>query len=217
MGWGLNTPTYNLAAEYETGDPRKKISVVTDADTIEIDPGGAGVTILRRAAPSYASPTMMNNQKYDPEPDEWVIRSFFRGPLDIKMFRYADVLLLAAEAALEPAVNQPGKATEYVNMIRTRARNSGNTGIPADLASVTLDDIIHERRIELAFEAHRFFDIVRWGIAYERLNGLYRATDTLGGLSGSPIEFLVGRSEFFPIPDEEIILSKGAIKQNPGY
>ena len=66
-------------------------------------------------------------------------------------------------------------------------------------------------------EAHRFFDIVRWGIAYERLNGLYRATDTLGGLDGDPIEFLTGRNEFFPIPDEEIILSKGAIEQNPGY
>ncbi len=217
LGWGLNAPTYNLAAEYEPGDPRKKISIVTDADTIEIDPGGTGEVILRRAAPSYASPSMMNNAKYDPEPDEWVIRSFFRGPLDIKMFRYADVLLLAAEAALEPEVNQPDKALEYVNMIRTRARNSGSTGEPADLVSVTLDDIIHERRIELAMEAHRFFDIVRWGIAYERLNGLYRATDTLGGLDGDPIEFLVGRNEFFPIPDEEIILSKGIIEQNPGY
>jgi hypothetical protein len=217
LGWGLNAPTYNLAAEYEPGDPRKKISIVTDSDTIEIDPQATGVGIFRRAAPSYASPTMMNNAKYDPEPDEWVIRSFFRGPLDIKMFRYADVLLLAAEAALEPAVNQPDKAAEYVNMIRTRARNSGNTGQPADLPSVTLDDIIHERRIELAMEAHRYFDIVRWGIAFERLNGLYRATDTLGGMEGDPIEFLVGRNEFFPIPDEEIILSKGTIKQNPGY
>jgi len=213
LGWGLNAPTYNLAAEYEPGDPRKKISIVTDNDTIEVD--SSGVTILRRAAPSYASPTMMNNAKYDPEPDEWAIRSFFRGPLDIKMFRYADVLLLAAEAALE--LGQPNDALGYVNMIRTRARNSGNTGQPADLTSVTLDNIIHERRVELAMESHRFFDIVRWGIAFERLNGLYRATDTLGGLDGDPIEFLVGKNEFFPIPDEEIILSKGTIKQNPGY
>ena len=217
LGWGLNAPTYNLAAEYEPGDPRKKLSIITDSDTIEIDPGGSGKTILRRAAPSYASPTMMNNAKYDPEPDELVIRSFFCGPLDIKMFRYADVLLLAAEAALEPAVNQPDKALEYVNMIRTRARNSGNTGQPADLTSVTLDNIIHERRVELAMETHRFFDIVRWGIAYERLNGLYRATDTLGNTDGDPIEFFTGTNEFFPIPDEEIILSKGTIKQNPGY
>ncbi len=217
LGWGLNAPTYNLAAEYEQGDPRKKLSIVTDADTIEIDPGGTGNVIYRRAAPSYASPSMMNNAKYDPEPDEWVIRSFFRGPLDIKMFRYADVLLLAAEVALEPEVNQPDKALEYVNMIRIRARNSGSTGQPADLTSVTLNDIIHERRVELAMEAHRFFDIVRWGIAYDRLNGTYRATDTLGGANGNPIEFLVGRNEFFPIPDEEIILSKGVINQNPGY
>ncbi len=217
LAWGLNAPTYNLAAEYEPGDQRKKISIVTDSDTIEIDPTASGVSIFRRAAPSYASPTKMNNAKYDPEPDEWAIRSFFRGPLDIKMFRYADVLLLAAEAALEPAVNQPDKATEYVNMIRTRARNSGNTGQPANMTSVTLNDVIHERRVELAMEAHRFFDIVRWGIAYDRLNGLYRATDTLGGTKGNPIEFFIGKHEFFPIPEEEIILSKGSIKQNPGY
>jgi hypothetical protein len=217
LAWGLNAPTYNLAAEYEPGDPRKKLSIVTDHDTIEIDPGGTGEVIFRRAAPSYASPTMMNNAKYDPEPDEWAIRSFFLGPLDIKMFRYADVLLLAAEAALEPAVNQPDKATEYVNMLRTRARNSGNTGQPVNMTSVTLNDVIHERRVELAMEAHRFFDIVRWGIAYDRLNNTYRATDTLGGTQGNPIEFFVDKHEFFPVPDEEIILSKGTIKQNPGY
>jgi hypothetical protein len=215
LGWGLNAPTYNLAAEYEPGDPREKISIVTDSDTIEIDPTASGVSIFRRAAPSYGSPTMMNNAKYDPEPNEWVIRSFFRGPLDIKMFRYADVLLLAAEAAIE--LNRPGDALGYINMLRTRARNSGNTGQPVDLTSVTLANVIHERRVELAMEAHRFFDIVRWGIAYDRLNGLYRATDTLGGVDGNPIEFIIGKNEFFPIPEEELILSKGSIKQNPGY
>ena len=66
-------------------------------------------------------------------------------------------------------------------------------------------------------EAHRYLDIVRWGIAYERLNGTYRATDTLGALQGEPIEFLKGRNEFFPIPEQEIILSKGSLVQNPGY
>jgi hypothetical protein len=215
-GWGLNAPTYNLAAEYEEGDPRFKISITTDQDTLLID-FGSGDIQPRRAAPSYASPTMMNNKKYDPPPSEWAINNFFRGPRDIKMFRYADVLLLAAEAALEPAVNQPDKALEYVNMIRTRARNSGNTGQPADLPSVDLSDVMHERRIELAMEAHRYLDIVRWGIAYDKLNGLYRATDTLGGLQGDPIQFIKGKHEFFPIPEQEIILSKGSVVQNPGY
>jgi hypothetical protein len=215
-GWGLNAPTYNLAAEYEEGDPRFKLSITTDQDTLLIDFGDDGI-LPRRAAPSYASPTMMNNKKYDPPPSEWVINSFFRGPRDIKMFRYADVLLLAAEAALEPSVNQPDKALEYVNMIRTRARNSGNTGEPEDLTSVSLSDVRHERRIELAMEAHRYLDIVRWGIAYDRLNGLYRATDTLRGKQGEPIQFIKGKNEFFPIPEQEIILSKGSLVQNPGY
>jgi len=215
-GWGLNAPTYNLAAEYEEGDPRFRISITTDEDTLLID-FGLGDIQPRRAAPSYASPTMMNNKKYDPPPGEWTINNFFKGPRDIKMFRYADVLLLAAEAALDPAVNQPDRALEYVNMIRTRARNSGNTGQPADLSSVDLSDVMHERRIELAMEAHRYLDIVRWGIAYDKLDGLYRATDTLGGLQGDPIQFIKGKNEFFPIPEQEIILSKGAIVQNPGY
>ncbi len=216
-GWGLNAPTYDLAAEYEAGDPRFKLSVTTDQDTLLIDFGADGGIQPRRAAPSYASPSKMNNKKYDPPPSEWVINSFFRGPRDIKMFRYADVLLLAAEAALEPSVNQPDKALEYVNMIRTRARNSGNTGQPADLTSVDLSDVIHERRIELAMEAHRFLDIVRWGIAYDRLNGSYRATDTIGGKPGEPIQFVKGKNEFYPIPEQEIILSKGSLVQNPGY
>ena len=216
-GWGLNAPTYNLAAEYEEGDPRFDISITTDEDTLLINFGAAGGIQERRAAPSYASPSMMNNAKYDPPPSEWVINNFFRGPRDIKMFRYADVLLLAAEAALEPSVNQTDMALEYVNMIRTRARNSGNTGRPADLTSVDLSDVMHERRIELAMEAHRYLDIVRWGIAYDRLNGLYRATDTLGGLQGDAIQFIKGRNEFFPIPESEIILSKGSLVQNPGY
>jgi hypothetical protein len=215
-GWGLNAPTYNLAAEYEEGDPRFKLSITTDEDTLLIDFGANGIQ-PRRAAPSYASPTKMNNKKYDPPPSEWVINNFFRGPRDIKMFRFADVLLLAAEAALQPSVNQPDKALEYVNMIRTRARNSGITGQPLDLQSVDLSDVIHERRIELAMEAHRFLDIVRWGIAYDRLNGLYRATDTLGGKQGEPIQFIRGKHEFYPIPEQEIILSKGSIAQNPGY
>jgi len=214
-GWGLNAPTYDLAAEYEEGDPRFKISITTDEDTLLINFGDS--IVPRRAAPSYASPSLMNNKKYDPPPSEWLINSFFRGPRDIKMFRYADVLLLAAEAALEPSVNQPDKALEYVNMIRARARNSGNTGQPADLPSVDLSDIIHERRIELAMEAHRYLDIVRWDIAYDRLNGTYRATDTLGGKQVDPIQFVRGKHEFYPIPEQEIILSKGSLAQNPGY
>ncbi len=216
LGWGLNAPTYNLVAEYETGDPRKGISIVTDTDSVG-KLMSDGSVILYRAAPSYASPTMMNNAKYDPEASEWASNpNFFNGPLDIKMMRYADVLLLAAEAALESG--HADEALEYVNMIRNRARNSGNTGEPQDLTgSITLAQIQHERRIELAMESHRFFDIVRWGIAASKLEGLYRATDTLGGKAGEPIHFIEGINEFFPIPSSEVILSKGSIKQNPGY
>ncbi len=78
-------------------------------------------------------------------------------------FRYAEILLIAAEAAME-LENQP-EAVGYINLIRERA------GIQP-LTSVTLDDIVRERRVELAFENHRFWDLKRWRLAHRIWNGI---------------------------------------------
>jgi hypothetical protein len=85
-------------------------------------------------------------------------------------------VLLAAEAAIMAGDNE--KARTYINMVRTRARMCGVEGntCPADYPSgttITMDMLIHERRLELAMEGHRFFDLVRWNLAEEKINGSY--------------------------------------------
>ena len=86
----------------------------------------------------------------------------------------------------------------------------GNTGIPAPLVSLTLNDIMNERRIEFSSEGKRFSDIVRWGIAYDLLN----AEPTTDGF---PREFILKKHEFMPIPEREVTLSNSLLKQYDGW
>jgi hypothetical protein len=80
-------------------------------------------------------------------------------------------------------------------------------GIPSQLTSCTLNDIRDERRRELTGEGHRFFDLVRWGISDEILSG----HKILGG--EFEVDYVDGKHEFFPIPQSEIDVLNGAIKQ----
>jgi hypothetical protein len=202
LGWGFNIPTQDLEDEFalETGDasddPRFKVTVAVEGDSVYVYNEITGNTW--KAFDLSESATGMACRKYECSPDEfWMIFSDWNeSPLNIHIIRYADVILWAAEAALEMGNNPV--AMYYINMVRTRARNSGSTGYPADLVSVTMDDIIHERRLELALEGHRFYDLVRWNIAYEVLNGLYNET------FGQTVVFESGKDEFFPIPLQTI-------------
>ncbi|MGZ5212029.1 MAG: RagB/SusD family nutrient uptake outer membrane protein, partial [Kaistella sp.] len=115
---------------------------------------------------------------------------------NIKFLRYADVLLMAAEAANE--LGQISTATTYVNMIRSRA-GLGNT---TALNQGTMRDAIkHERRVEFAMESERFYDLVRWGDANTVL---------------APFGY-ADRNRYFPIPQEAIDKAQGVLKQNPNY
>jgi len=108
-------------------------------------------------------------------------------------------------------LNDNAKALTYINMIRTRARMCGSTGVPAELTStITMDQIIKERRVELAMEGYRFFDLVRWNKAVERING----TETPGGF---PINYDSPKDDFMPLPSREVSLSGGALQQYPGW
>ncbi len=84
-----------------------------------------------------------------------------------------------------------------------------------------LERIYFERKLELAMEGHRFFDLVRWGIAEETLNAYFEYEGTITkDLDGG--RFIPGKSEYYPIPQAQIDLSVGAdgeptLKQNPGY
>ena len=112
---------------------------------------------------------------------------------NIRLIRYADVLLMAAEAYLQDG--QPGNALTEFNKVRRRA------GMP-ELNSLTMDDIVHERKVELAFEGHRYMDLVRWE----------RAAEELGDRG-----FQSNKHELFPIPADEMRSNDQINSNNPGY
>jgi hypothetical protein len=146
------------------------------------------------------SPTNMGCRKYEASPEQyWSTRSHWAdGPVNARLIRYADVILMAAEAAIMGG--DAGTATTYVNMIRTRARMCGGTGntVPADYTSnIDIAELKAERRRELACEGHRFWDIVRWGDAVAELDG-----HKLG--IGYSVEYQSPKYDFFPIPLTEV-------------
>ena len=150
------------------------------------------------------------------------------------LIRLADVILWAAEAEAE--TGSLTNATALVNQVRSRAANPAGfvkkaDGSPAANYKIglypTFTDktlarkAIHfERKLELAMEGHRFFDVVRWGEAAQTLNG-YLAYESIKRTYLKGTTFQAGADEYFPIPQAQIDRSsvggKSTIVQNPGY
>jgi hypothetical protein len=146
------------------------------------------------------------------------------------IIRFADVLLMAAECEVE--VGSLAKAQEYVNMVRTRAANPDGRvkkgGV--DAANYVINNyttawtdkaaartaVYFERKLELSGEGHRFFDLVRWGLDATAITA-YLSYE--GKLLPSPLggATYTAKSKYQPIPQAQIDLQKGALKQNPGY
>ncbi|WP_020607657.1 RagB/SusD family nutrient uptake outer membrane protein [Spirosoma spitsbergense] len=150
--------------------------------------------------------------------------------INYNIIRYADVLLMAAEAEIE--VGSLATALSYVNLVRARAANPAGfvtqNGQPAanyvikpypafadKVAARTA--VQFERKLELSGEGHRFYDLVRWGTAATVLNAYlaYEAPLLPTGFLGA--KFTAGKDEYMPIPQTQIDLQKGLLKQNPGY
>jgi hypothetical protein len=196
FGWGFNSPSTTLVDAYEPNDPRRDATILFVGETTpygEVPP--LNLPNPRYNQKVYTDPayrTRANNLQAD-----WV---------NIRILRYADVVLLAAEAANE--LGQTDLALEYLEMVRARARG-GNAAILPEITErdqAALRDLIrHERRIELAMEHDRFFDLVRWGIAEEALH------------AAGKTNFVAGKHELMPIPQDEIDRSNGVLVQNPGY
>ncbi len=194
LGWGFNRPSDDLIATYEPGDPRRQATVIYVGEVL---PDGS--TIVQD------NPEIINerfNQK------AWVpAHSGLQdnGPGNIRILRYADVLLLAAEASNE--IGDPNKALTYLNMVRARARGTNGFILP-DLTvtdqSLLREAIYHERRVELAMEQQRWFDLARWGRIADVMDPLYENFDA-------------NKHTLLPIPQAEIDLTGGIIVQNPNY
>jgi hypothetical protein len=122
-----------------------------------------------------------------------------------RVFRYAEVILMAAEAANEVGGSSNVKlAEDWVEMIRARARGGNNAVLPKIVfinQAQMRGSIQNERRYELAFESERFFDLVRWGLAESVLGPLGYTT----------------RHRFYPIPQSAIDNSGGKLIQNPEW
>lgn len=205
--WGWWCPTDFLANSYEAGDPRYKATVLEEDDTLLVSSSSGNIWVTPNFKLLEEGTGLHRNQrKYECSPDE-VSTTWKEGPTNIKIIRYADVVLFAAEAYLEMEDNTT--ALSYINMVRERARMSGETNSPAALPSLTHDDIVHERLVELACEGHRFWDLVRWNLADKHLN------HTLA--DGDKIEYIKGKHEFFPLPASEVSLSGGKLEQYSGW
>ena len=212
-GWGFDKPTQNLYDEFEPTDIRRDLTILNPTDEQIETPAQEIYLGDRYLNRKYAMYTETNGKIYHLTHDS-------RGPLNNKQIRYADVLLMYAEACCE--LGEIGAAKAALNQVRARV---GLSSFPYTAmiqgANVTFADnqndlrqaIRHERRVELAMEAHRWFDLCRWGIAKETMDA-YIAGETSEARADYGT-FQKGKHELFPIPSKEIDLT--GITQNPGY
>jgi hypothetical protein len=199
-GWGFNRPSEDLKAAFEPGDPRLDATVLNLGEVIDgVTIAGDGNTPDGPAKNQYTYPGFPNgiveveayNQKV------WTPGTNVPTQFDHnrRIIRYADVLLMAAEA-----LNENGKSAEaltYLNQVRARV---GLAPISETGKDALREIIFHERRVELALEGHRFWDLIRTN----------RAAAVLG-----PYGFIPGKHEVLAIPLAEVDL--GGLEQNEGW
>ena len=150
------------------------------------------------------------------------------------ILRYADVMLFKAEALIE--LGQQDQALPLINALRERAASSTTRLVNADgiaLANYELEPyqpgvniewtqanarkaLRFERRMELSLEGHRFFDLLRWGVAGPVLNQYFSIEQTRRAHLQSA-SFAIGTHEYLPIPQNQIFFSENKYVQNPGY
>jgi starch-binding outer membrane protein, SusD/RagB family len=196
-GPGKNIPTLDMVSAYEPNDLRKDISIGF---------------FNRKPDPLY----YVNKYNHDTDPN------FSRTPDNWPVYRYADALLMLAEAINEQSY-QSGTPFSMLNQVRNRA------GLPSLLpGNVTNQEsfrnaIAQERRVELAFENHRWFDLLRTGKAISVMTAYgvkEMALPTLAPPSFLPFDsksFNITQAKLlYPIPSNELSLNSN-IKQNTGY
>ncbi len=185
-GTGSNYATAELVAAFDTfGGNRGQFS-------FREDPGNPGLFQTVKFLPIVDESVGVTTAPANPRiaGNDWIIT------------RYADVLLLHVEAILAGGLETSAPAAiASFSAVRQRA------GIMDPVTSITKQELMDERRVELAFENHRFLDLKRFGVAQEVLSAFstsnsfdFQATDLL-----------------LPIPGAEIAISQGLLKQNPGY
>jgi len=186
-GWGFNIPTQNLIDSYEPGDKRKDATVIFAGETMWDG----------RIVSTFVSNPRYNEKAYVSNTMETFNNVWFTTK-NIRVLRFAEVLLMQAEAANEIG---SGDVIGPLNRVRNRAGLGNTTAIGKE----GLREAIRlERRHELAFEHDRWFDIIRTG----------QAKDVM---AANGKIFIVGKNELFPLPQKFIKQAAGKSLQNAGY
>jgi len=190
-GFSFNVPTQEMVDQFETGDNRKEVAIL-DIEAWATSTGAVFTTGYEH--------TGFFNRKYIPRKRSTEAAGDLNltNPNNYRAIRYADVLLMAAEAFNRSSSPDDAKAKMYLNKVRERAFGNADNNITTTGTNLTAV-IYKERRVELVGEGHHFFDLVRTGRG--------------ANISG----FTTGKHEVFPIPLEEIQFSQGNWSQNQNY
>ena len=190
-GFSFNIPTQEAYDAFAIDDPRRDIAIL-NIDAWATQTGATFGTGFEH--------TGFFNRKYLPRKRSAQAQSDLNltNPNNYRAIRYADVLLMAAEALNRGGISD-ARAQDYLNQVRRRGFGDMNHDITSTGSALT-NAIYNERRIEFVGEGHRFFDLVRTGRAAQEISG-----------------FVAGKHELFPIPAIEIQLAGNRWEQNPGY
>lgn len=185
-GWGFNLPTQNLANEYETGDLRKDATLLDDhALVFEGTDDEEEIATAYINGIGYSDKVYHNLKYYIPSSER---NDMSDSPANWRVIRYADLLLWNAEAK----AHNGGDWQTPLNEVRNRA------GLANTVNADGVTAVAHERRVELAMEGHRYWDLIRTDKAVEKLGG--------NGYTDN--------KKFLPIPQKEIALNPNLV-QNP--
>jgi len=190
-GFSFNVPVQEAYDAFEPGDSRRDIAILN----IEEFAAANGATYNE----GHEHTGFYNRKYIARKGDANLGDANLTNPNNYRSIRFADVLLMAAEAHNRKANPNDALARQYLNRVRRRAFGDTDHDIAASGATLT-DFIYDERRLELVGEGHRFFDLVRTGRAAQNIPG-----------------FTPNKNELFPIPTIEIQLAGNRWEQNQGY
>lgn len=207
-GWSVAVPTLAVYDTWPAGDYRRAVSFDEEASIGGVLEPFTNFTVSghqHAANQPYIA-------KYTRFPGPFARGNARATSHNYSMIRYAEVLLIAAEAAVELGDN--ASATNYMNQVRARARAGGSwnttapSAVPADITgTVTVNDVLEERRLEFAFECKRWYDIARRKIGAEVFSA--------SGLEGEK-PFFTADDYLLPLPGDELERNPN-LTQNPGY
>lgn len=232
-GWP-NFETFNDSnanLNTQTVDPRLDHTVGIDGHPYKYDNSKPFSNSWVRDAGVYGNFHTMRFQQLASSGSYFKLGPFMGTAKNYDILRFDDVLLMQAEAYIQ--LGQHEKALDIINQIRNRAAASTGRLKKADgtfaskynvkpysstiwTQNFAWKALMWERRIEFATEGSRFFDLVRWGIAEQTLNG-YISKEKVRRPYLATAKFTAGRDEYLPIPQAEITFTNGLYKQNPGY